>query len=225
MAMEPKKLKSLKIPKNANFFYRAFLRLDEAVKILNTNTLFVGLMMFVMQIASRFVTIKLSRSMEGYMKFSFSKDILVFAIAFMGTRDLYWALVITLVFIICMDYLFNEESSLCCLPESFLEKHIKLLEESMDASGNRMGGGGVVGNGIGVSDKNSSISGAPGLGYSVGVKDSQGQTMSQMDTSSEQPPPNYPDAPLLTAPTYSGGGVVNKNDNEVVFSSAYSSYR
>jgi len=57
------------------------------------------------------------------------------------------------------------------------------------------------------------------------VKDSQGQTMSQMDTSSEQPPPNYPDAPLLTAPTYSGGGVVNKNDNEVVFSSAYSSYR
>ena len=221
MAMEPKKLKSLKIPKNANFFYRAFLRLDEAVKILNTNTLFVGLMMFVMQIASRFVTIKLSRSMEGYMKFSFSKDILVFAIAFMGTRDLYWALIITLVFIICMDYLFNEESSLCCLPESFLEKHIKLLEESMDASGNRIGG--VVGNGIGVSDKNSSISGAPGLGYSVGVKDSHGQTMSQMDTFSE----SSSDAPLLTAPTYSGGGgeVVNKNDNEVVFSSAYSSYR
>ena len=220
--MEPKKLKSLKIPKNANFFYRAFLRFDEAVKILNTNTLFVGLMMFVMQIASRFVTIKLSRSMEGYMKFSFSKDILVFAIAFIGTRDLYWALVITLVFIICMDYLFNEESSVCCLPESFLEKHIKLLEESMDASGNRMGGGGVVGNGLGVSDKNSSISGAPGLGYSVGAKDIQGRPrMSEMDTFSE----SSSEAPLLNAPTYSGGGVVNKNDNEVVFSSAYSSYR
>jgi hypothetical protein len=147
-----------------NMFYQFFLQIDEYIKILNTNTLFVGLMMFVMQIASRFVTIKLSRSMEGYMKFSFSKDILVFAIAFIGTRDLYWALIITLGFIICMDYLFNEESPVCCLPESFTQKHIQLLESSMDTSGNNHMGAGM---GIGVSEKNSSIPGAPGIGYSV----------------------------------------------------------
>ena len=147
-----------------NNFYQFFLQIDEYIKLLNTNTLFVGLMMFVMNIASRFVTIKLSRSMEGYMKYSFSKDILVFAIAFIGTRDLYWALVITLVFIICMDYLFNEESPVCCLPESFTQKHIQLLESAtMDSSGNNMG----PGMGIGVSEKNSSIPGAPGIGYSV----------------------------------------------------------
>ena len=100
--------------KTKHFFYQTFLKIDEAIRFLNTNTLFVGLVMFVMNIASRFVNIKLSRSMEGYMKHSFSKDILVFTIAFIGTRNLYWAIGITLLFVLFMDYLFNEESSFCC---------------------------------------------------------------------------------------------------------------
>jgi hypothetical protein len=173
-----------KIPKikTENIFYQAFLKIDETIKFLNTNTLFVGLMMFVMNIASRFVNIKLSRSMEGYMKFSFSKDILVFTIAFIGTRNLYWALFITLLFIVFMDYLFNENSAFCCLPESFTDKHIALLEQATDSSGNLFGGKGGSGvMGMGVAMKDSSISGAPGLGYSTGYQDSQGQKMAVED--------------------------------------------
>jgi hypothetical protein len=166
-------MKSLKI-KTKNSFYRAFLKFDETINFLNTNTLFIGLMMFVMNIASRFVNIRLSRSMEGYMKFSFSKDILVFAIAFIGTRDLYWALVITLLFMLCTDFLLNEESAFCCLPESFTSHHISMLDKSLDASGNVTKSGEKGGNkvipGIGVNLNNSSISGAPGLGYSTGNK-------------------------------------------------------
>jgi ethanolamine utilization protein EutP (predicted NTPase) len=88
------------------------------------------MMMFVMNISSRFVTIKLSKSMESYLKYTFSKQILVFAIAWMGTRDIYVALLITLVFIVCIDYVFNEESIFCCLPESFTNHHIGLMENN-----------------------------------------------------------------------------------------------
>ena len=85
-------------------------------------------MIITLNIASRFVTIKLSKSMESYLKFTFSKQILIFAIAWMGTRDIYIALLITILFILLMDYLLNEDSMFCCLPKSFMDHHINLLD-------------------------------------------------------------------------------------------------
>ena len=76
-------------------------------------------MIITLNIASRFVTIKLSKSMESYLKYTFSKQILVFAIAWMGTRDIYTAFIIMAIFTLCMDYLFNEDSWFCILPETF----------------------------------------------------------------------------------------------------------
>jgi uncharacterized membrane protein len=66
--------------------------------------------------------------MEAYLKFSFSRQILVFAIAWMGTRDIYIALFITFVFIICSEYLFHEESRFFMLSEEFKDYHISLLD-------------------------------------------------------------------------------------------------
>ena len=66
--------------------------------------------------------------MESYLKYTFSRDILIFAMAWMGTRDIYIALLITIVFSICMNYLFNEESAFCCLPKSFTEYHTTISE-------------------------------------------------------------------------------------------------
>jgi hypothetical protein len=71
--------------------------------------------------------------MEGYLKYTFSRDILVFAMAWMGTRDIYTALFITLVFSLCANFLFNEQSGFCCLPESFIDKNAALLESPPDA--------------------------------------------------------------------------------------------
>jgi hypothetical protein len=66
---------------------------------------------------------------ESYLKNSFSRTILVFAIAWMGTRDLWVALGICLVFTFLMDYLLNEESAFCVLPESFTDYHVNLIKE------------------------------------------------------------------------------------------------
>jgi len=103
---------------------------NNVVMNINNSKLFAGLMIITLNIASKFVTIKLSKSMESYLKYTFSKQILVFAIAWMGTRDIYVALLITLVFIVCIDYVFNEESMFCCLPESFTNHHIGLMENN-----------------------------------------------------------------------------------------------
>lgn len=86
-------------------------------------------MIILLNIASKFAHFKLSKSMESYLKFTFSRLVLVFAIAWVGTRDIYTALIICLMFTLCMDFLFNEESRFCCLPEAFTDYHVALLDE------------------------------------------------------------------------------------------------
>jgi hypothetical protein len=90
--------------------------------------MFAGLVVITLNIASRFVTIKLSKSMESYLKFTFSRDVLVFCIVWMGSRDIYIAAAFTLLFTFIMDFLLNEESSYCILPETFTTYHTELLD-------------------------------------------------------------------------------------------------
>ena len=79
-------------------FINFFKNVHENIKTLNTSKIFAGLMIITLNISSRFVTIKLSKSMESYLKYTFSKQILIFAIAWMGTRDIYIELLIVLLY-------------------------------------------------------------------------------------------------------------------------------
>jgi len=106
--------------------------LHNHVSTINNSKLFAGLMIIVLNIASKFVTIKLSKTMEAYLKYTFSSYIIVFAIAWMCTRDIYIALIITGIFMLCMDYFFNEESAFCCLPSNFTDYHVSLINNKED---------------------------------------------------------------------------------------------
>jgi hypothetical protein len=48
----------------------------------------------------------------------------------MGTRDIYIALLIMFCFIIISDFLLDEESWFCVLPEEFKDHHLTILEEN-----------------------------------------------------------------------------------------------
>jgi hypothetical protein len=107
-----------------------FKSLNDTVTVMNTSKIFAGIMIIILNVASKFVTIKVGKTMESYLKFTFSKHILLFAMAWMGTRDIYAALIISISFIILTDYLFHEDSPFCCLPTSFKDYHLTLLENS-----------------------------------------------------------------------------------------------
>jgi hypothetical protein len=100
------------------------------VKIMNSSKMFAGLVVITLNIASRFVTIKLSKRMESYLKFTFSRDVLVFCIVWMGSRDVYIAAGFTLLFTFIMDFMLNEESAYCILPESFTTYHTDKLNSA-----------------------------------------------------------------------------------------------
>jgi hypothetical protein len=85
--------------------------------------------MILLNIGSKFITIQFSKSTEEYLKANVTKQILVFSMAWMGTRDIYIALVLTAVFTILSDHLFNEESPYCVVPEKY-----KVLNKLVDTN-------------------------------------------------------------------------------------------
>jgi hypothetical protein len=107
---------------------KLFSYLHDNVQAINNSKIFAGLMIITLNVVSKFANIKLSKTLESYFKFTFSRQILVFAIAWMGTRDIYIALFITVLFVIFTEYLFHEDSMFFMLTEEFKDHHISLLE-------------------------------------------------------------------------------------------------
>lgn len=114
-----------------NIFARAINYMNTHILYLNNSKFFAGIVMILLNIGSKFITIQFSKSTEEYMKYTLSKQIMVFAMAWMGTRDIYTALGLTAVFTVLSEYLFNEESGLCVVPPRYRVLH-KLLDVNKD---------------------------------------------------------------------------------------------
>jgi len=107
--------------------------MNQHIMSLNNSKFFAGIIMILLNVGSKFIQIQFSKSTEEYMKYSVSKQLLVFSMAWMGTRDIYTALGLTAVFTILSDYLFNEECSLCIVPPQYRVLN-KLIDTNDDGN-------------------------------------------------------------------------------------------
>jgi len=89
------------------------------IMFLNSSKFFAGIVMILLNVGSKFIAIQFSKSTEEYLKLNITKQLLVFAMAWMGTRDIYTALVLTAVFTILSDYALDENSPYCIVPEQY----------------------------------------------------------------------------------------------------------
>jgi hypothetical protein len=96
---------------------------------LSNNKYFIGLAMIFLNLGSRYVEVNLSSGQEMFIK-SIAREVLIFTMAFIGTRDIVASLILTGSFIILANFVFNEESNFCMLPEKY-----KNIEKSLDLNG------------------------------------------------------------------------------------------
>jgi len=122
-----------KLPKQgqwpSNIFMDAINYLHNHVLYLNNSKFFAGVVMILLNVGSKFIAIQFSKSTEEYMKYTVSKQLLVFAMAWMGTRDIYTALGLTAIFTILSEHLFNEDSHLCIVPHKY-----RVLDKLIDTN-------------------------------------------------------------------------------------------
>jgi hypothetical protein len=131
--MTKKAQKNQHIIPNSNIFTDSLNFVHNHIGYLNNSKFFAGCVMILLNVGSKFISIQFSKSTEEYLKMSVSKQILVFAMAWMGTRDIYAALGLTAVFVVLSDHLFNEESTFCIVPHQY--RVLNNLEAAADANG------------------------------------------------------------------------------------------
>lgn len=113
-------------------------KVNEYINSLNSSKFFAGIIMIILNIGSRYINLKFSKTQESYLRMVLGRQLLIFAIAWMGTRDIYLSLIVTLIFVLLSDVALNENSNFCLLPETFktikssIENDDILSEEEID---------------------------------------------------------------------------------------------
>ena len=115
-----------------NVIHTAYKHLDGMNKhldVINTSKVFTGIMMICLNIGSKFITVKLSKSQEDYIRNYVAREVLIFAACWMGTRDIILSIILTASFFVLTEHLFNENSSYC-----MIKSHFKALQTAIDVN-------------------------------------------------------------------------------------------
>ena len=83
------------------------------LSIINESKMLVGIAMILLNIGSKYVDFKFTKAQEQLLRNGIAREILIFAIVFMGTRDSMYSLLLTAAFIILSEFAFNEKSEYC----------------------------------------------------------------------------------------------------------------
>ena len=102
----------------------------KGVQNLNNNIYFAGIIMIILNIGAKFITIELSPTQEAFVRNNIGRQLLIFSIVWMGTKNIYVSLTLTAVFIILSDFLLNEHSNFCILPQEWIT-----IKDSLDRNG------------------------------------------------------------------------------------------
>lgn len=105
--------------------------IGKTIKMINktamNNKLFTGLIILLMNIGSKYVLIELSPTQEALVRNLISRQLLIFCMVWLGTKDLILSLALTAIFHVLTTYLFNEQSRFCVIPREF-----QILKKAVD---------------------------------------------------------------------------------------------
>jgi hypothetical protein len=104
-------------------------KIVSSIANLNNSRYFAGLMMIILNVGSKYITIELSKTQEQYLRNTLGRQILLFSIFWIGTRDIITSFVMTAVFVVLSDYLLNEKSKLCIVPSRW-----RTLKDEIDVN-------------------------------------------------------------------------------------------
>lgn len=85
---------------------------------INGSNLAMGLAMLLLNVGSKYIEVKLSKTQEQALRNALGRELLIFAVVFTATRDIVTSLLLTAAFVILSSFLFNENSRFCLAPNT-----------------------------------------------------------------------------------------------------------
>lgn len=105
--------------------------IDYLLFTLANSRIFSGVVMILMNLGGRYIAMEVPSSAERILGHPIMRKFYVFCIAFMATRDIKVAILITLLFFVIFKFLFNENSKSCILPKKQEETKKELTYEEV----------------------------------------------------------------------------------------------
>lgn len=87
--------------------------MDAFLQIFNNNPYFIGIMMLLLNLGGRFISLEVTKNQEQFLQRPWVRRVLIFTVLFVATRNLWVAFWTTLVVVLLLGYLFNENSAMC----------------------------------------------------------------------------------------------------------------
>lgn len=84
--------------------------LDILLQAINSSRLFNGISTLGMHIGGRFISAEIPKNVDNVFNKPFFRRIFIFLIMFIAFRDIKWAILITLIFILAFNYILNSKS-------------------------------------------------------------------------------------------------------------------
>lgn len=86
--------------------------LESVLGVFNTNLYFVGIMMLILNLGGRFIAMEITKEQEQFFQNPWVRRFLIFVVIFVATRNLLISFWLTIIVVLILGYLFNENSSL-----------------------------------------------------------------------------------------------------------------
>lgn len=96
---------------------------------INNSKLLAGIVMLLLNVGSKYIELGLSKTQEQALRNALGRELLIFAVVFMGTRDIILSIIMTASFLVLSNHLFNENSRFCLIPNQFFK-----IQRSMDTN-------------------------------------------------------------------------------------------
>jgi hypothetical protein len=104
--------------------------IDSILSVFNTNLYFVGIMMLILNLGGRFIAMEITKEQEQFFQNPWVRRFLIFVVLFVATRNLLISFWLTVIVVLILGYLFNENSNLFVIRKEIKEP--KDLKDSKD---------------------------------------------------------------------------------------------
>jgi hypothetical protein len=102
--------------------------IDLLLHSINSNPYFIGIMMLLLNLGGRFLSLEVSKGQEKFLSDPIIRRFLLFVVLFVGTRNVLIAAGMTVVIVILLGYLLNENSDLYIFHSTATKKPEKAVE-------------------------------------------------------------------------------------------------
>ena len=108
-----------------------FKSINKYLYNINESKILAAISMLLLNIGSKYIELNISDSQAEYMRNEIGREILIFAMVFVGTKDILLSIIITGAFIVLANTVFHEESNYCLLPEKY-KKLNSVIDKNQD---------------------------------------------------------------------------------------------